>query len=146
MICKIISNFVGVNLLLTHTVCVLWHPDLLFLKLRFTFWDAAVRGPHGQYSFQMPPPPPPDGRRPVLCISPGLLRGAWWSHVVHVRHPWAPQGAKSWGARLGSVRSPHGTRKVPCGPFKGFLRPNGQINTPGDLGAANSAPRSPYGL
>ena len=45
-----------------------------------------------------------------------------------------------------TVRSPHGTRKVPYGPFTGFLRPNGQIKTPGELGAANSAPRRPYGL
>ena len=91
---------------------------------------------------------------------PGSLRRPAGSRAVH----WtmcplksAPQGSrkdffmridppKSWGARPDTVRSPHGTRKVPCGPFTGSLRPNGQIKTPGELGAADSAPRRPYGF
>ena len=99
---------------------------------------------------------PPDGRRLLLCISPGALEGPWGRRRVHVPNPWAPQGARkdfSWEltpkivrGRPGTVRSPHGTRKVPYGPFTGFLRPNVQIKTPGELGAANSAPRGPQGF
>ena len=36
---------------LTHYVCVLWYPHLLYLRLRCTFQDAAVRDLHGQYLF-----------------------------------------------------------------------------------------------
>ena len=36
---------------LTYSVGGLWYPHLLYLKVRCTFRDAAVRDPHGQYSF-----------------------------------------------------------------------------------------------
>ena len=102
-------------------LCVLWHPYLLYLKLRCTFWDAAVWVPHGQYSFQMA-----TGRQtPIVVHISWALEGPWGSRRVHVRNPWAPQGARkdfSWeltpkhregpsapsGAHTGPVRCPTG--------------------------------------
>ena len=95
----------------------------------------------------------PYGSRPVINITPGTFQGS-------ARAPKGGQPApldtvrcplyiltkigekESRGARANPGRAPYATRRV----FHGLFRATGLNKTPGELGAASSTRRRPYGF
>ena len=109
-------------------LCVLWHPLLLYLKLRCTFWDAVVRGPHGQYSFQMAL-----GRQTPRCCAyhSGLSRGR--EGAVGYTHAYAARRPYRFVMRIDR-------KQIVMGPSR---RPYGLINCPGARRNFTAAGRTP---
>ena len=99
----------------------------------------------------------PYGSRPVINITPGTFQGS--ARAPKDSRP-APLDAvrcplylltkigekESHGARPFAGRSPGGPLMQPAGSFTGCLRATGLNKTPGELGAASSTHRRPYGL
>ena len=99
----------------------------------------------------------PDGSRRVINISPRTLqgparapKGSRAAHADTVRYPvyfFTKIGKKqSCGARPFTDRYPGGPLMRPSGPLTGCLRAAGLMKTPGELRAASSTHRRPYGL
>ena len=93
------------------------------------------------------------GSRPVINITPGPFRGPRGRRKAAGRHPWIPYGVRYiyWlesAKRNRAVpgRSPEGELVQPAGSFTGCLRATGLNKTPGELGAASSTHRRPYGF
>ena len=98
----------------------------------------------------------PYGNRPVINITPGTFQGSTQapkgSRPAPLDTVWCPLylltkiGEKeSRGARLFAGRSRRGPLMQPAGSFTGCLRAPGLNKTPGELGAASSTHRRPYG-
>ena len=99
----------------------------------------------------------PYGSRPVIYITPGTFQGSARAPkgsrpapLDTVRCPLyllTKIGEKeSRGARPFAGRSPGGPLMKPVGSFTGCLRATGLNKTPGELGAASSTHRRPYGF
>ena len=99
----------------------------------------------------------PYGSRPVINIIPGTFQGSARAPkgsrpapLDTVRCPLyllTKIGEKeSRGDRPFAGRSPGGPLMQPAGSFTGCLRATGLNKTPGELGAASSAHRRPYGF
>ena len=99
----------------------------------------------------------PYGSRPVINITPGIFQGSAWAPkgsrpalLDTVRCPLyllTKIGEKeSRGARPFAGRSPEGPLIQPTGSFTGCLRATCLNKTPGELGAASSTHRRPYGF
>ena len=99
----------------------------------------------------------PYGSRPVINITPGTFQGSArapkGSRPVPLDTVRCPLylltkiGEKeSRGARPFAGRSPGGPLMQPAGSFTGCLRATDSNKTPGELGAASSTHRRPYGF
>ena len=99
----------------------------------------------------------PYGSRPVINTTPGTfqgsaraLKGSQPAPLDTVRCPLyllTRIGEKeSRGAQPFAGRSPGGPLVQPTGSFTGCLRATGLNKTPGELGAASSTHRRPYGF
>ena len=99
----------------------------------------------------------PYGSRPVIDITPGTFQGSARAPkgsrpapLDTVRCPLyllTKIGEKeSRGGRPFAGRSPGGPLMQPAGSFMGCLRATGLNKTPGELGAASSTHRRPYGF
>ena len=99
----------------------------------------------------------PYGSRPVINITPGTFQ--WSARAPKDSRP-APLDTvqcplylltrivekESRGARPFAGQSPGGPLVKPAGSFTGCLRATGLNKTPGELGAASSTHRRPYGF
>ena len=81
----------------------------------------------------------PYGSRPVINITPGTFQGS-------ARAPTKIGEKESRVARPFAGRSPGGPLMQPAGSFTGCLRATGLNKTPGEMGAASSTHRRPYGF
>ena len=110
-----------------NELCVLWHPHLLYLKLRCTFWDATVRGPHGQYPFQMAPGRQTPGGVHITGALEGPVRSAVRYTYGTLEHRKAPVNIfhenlppKIVRGTSGHRPEPTRNRKVSYGPLRAF--------------------------
>ena len=123
-------------------------------RLGNDWFNVAVRRPCGQFIHRTDP----YGSRPVINITPGHFRGPCErapkgsrpASLDTVRCPLyllTRIGEKeSRGARPFACRSPGGPLVQLAGSFMGCLRATGLNKTPGELKAASSTHRRPYGF